>query len=45
MTQTATLPWEAKRTDETRQIEEVLRKAGFDQVEPLATIRRRSESE
>jgi hypothetical protein len=33
MTQTATLPWEAKRTDETRQVEEVLRQAGFDQVD------------
>jgi hypothetical protein len=33
MTQTATLPWEAKRTDETRHVEEVLRQAGFDQVD------------
>jgi hypothetical protein len=29
---TAALPWEAKRTDETRHIEEILRKEGFDQV-------------
>ena len=33
MTQTAALPWEAKRTDETRHVEDVLRKAGFDQVD------------
>ena len=33
MTQTATIPWEAKRTDETRQVEEVLRKAGFNRVD------------
>src|SRR6266436_2725348 len=25
--------WEAKRTDETRQVEEVLRRAGFDQAD------------
>lgn len=29
MTATATVHWEAMRTDETRQVEEVLRKAGF----------------
>ena len=32
MTQATALPWEAKRTDETRQVEEILRKAGFDYV-------------
>ena len=33
MTNTSSLPWEAKRTDETFNIEEVLRKAGFEQVD------------
>jgi len=33
MTTTAAPPWESKRTDETRQVEEVLRKAGFAQVD------------
>lgn len=33
MTATATLPWEAKRTDETRKVEDVLRKAGFEKVD------------
>ena len=33
MIQTTSPRWEAKRTDETRQVEKVLRKAGFDQVD------------
>jgi hypothetical protein len=33
MTQTTAHGWEAKRTDETRHVEEVLRNAGFDQVD------------
>ena len=33
MIQTTSPRWEAKRTDETRQVEEVLRKAGFDRVD------------
>ena len=33
MIQTASTRWEAKRTDETRQVEEYLRNAGFDQVD------------
>lgn len=33
MTNTSTLPWEGKRTDETRRIEDLLRKAGFKQVD------------
>ena len=33
MTETTAAPWEAKRTDETRQVEEVLRKAGFEKVD------------
>ena len=33
MTNTAALPWEAKRTAETRQVEDVLRKAGFATVD------------
>ncbi len=32
MTQTVAPRWEAKRTDETRLVEDVLRRAGFDQV-------------
>ena len=32
MTNTTAPAWEAKRTPETRQVEEVLRRAGFDQV-------------
>jgi hypothetical protein len=33
MIQTTSPSWEAKRTDETRHVEEFLRKAGFDQVD------------
>jgi hypothetical protein len=33
MIDTPALPWQAKRTDETRQVEEVLRKAGFETVD------------
>jgi len=33
MTQTAIPLWEAKRTNESRQVEELLKKAGFDQVD------------
>ena len=33
MTSTFAPPWEAKRTDETRHVEEVLRKAGFEKVD------------
>jgi hypothetical protein len=33
MTNTSTAPWQAKRTDETRRVEEVLRKAGFETVD------------
>ena len=33
MTQTPTRPWEAKRTDETRNVENILKKAGFDRVD------------
>ncbi len=33
MSSTFAPPWEAKRTDETRNVEEVLRKAGFEQVD------------
>ena len=33
MTNTTAPAWEAKRTDETRQVEEVLKQAGFDQVD------------
>jgi hypothetical protein len=33
MTQTTAPRWEAKRTDETRHVEEILRNAGFDQVD------------
>ena len=33
MTNTFTPPWEASRTDETRQVEEVLRRGGFQQVD------------
>jgi hypothetical protein len=33
MTNTTAAAWQAKRTDETRQVEEVLRQAGFNQVD------------
>jgi len=33
MTNPFTPPWDGKRTDETRQVEEVLRGAGFQQVD------------
>lgn len=33
MTETSAPPWELKRTEETRQVEEVLRKAGFATVD------------
>lgn len=33
MTPTMAPRWEAKRTDETRKVEEVLRSAGFDRVD------------
>lgn len=33
MTSTFAPAWEAKRTDETRNVEEVLRKAGFERVD------------
>jgi hypothetical protein len=33
MTITSATRWEAKRTDETRQVESVLQKAGFEQVD------------
>ena len=33
MTNTSAPVWEAKRTDETRQVEEVLRNAGFEKVD------------
>jgi stress-induced morphogen len=33
MTQTTSRGWEAKRTDETRGVEDALRKAGFDSVD------------
>ncbi|MBL8864172.1 MAG: hypothetical protein KF873_14415 [Gemmataceae bacterium] len=33
MTATATGNWEAMRTDETRHVEDVLRRAGFDRVD------------
>ena len=33
MTQAIARPWEAKRTDESRQVEDVLRQAGFAQVD------------
>lgn len=33
MTTTTSRPWESKRTDETRQVEDVLRKAGFAEVD------------
>src|SRR5207253_1037115 len=33
MTNTTAPAWEAKRTDETRQVEEVLKRAGLDQVD------------
>jgi hypothetical protein len=33
MTNTTTSRWEAKRTSETRQVEDVLRKAGFGKVD------------
>ena len=33
MTTTFTPAWQSKRTDETRQVEEVLRNAGFEKVD------------
>ena|SRR5437868_3721321 len=33
MTNTTASRWEAKRTDETRQVEDALRKAGFEKVD------------
>src|SRR5882724_4476442 len=33
MINTSTPRWEAKRTDETREVEDILRKAGFEQVD------------
>ena len=33
MTNTTAPAWQAKRTDETRQVEETLKRAGFDQVD------------
>lgn len=43
MTQTTVYSWEAKRTDETRAVEELLKKAGFERVDAyrynLASIR------
>ena len=33
MTKTSAATWAAKRTDETRKVEEVLRSAGFEQVD------------
>lgn len=33
MTDTIAPAWEAKRTDDSRQVEEILRKAGFEQVD------------
>ena len=33
MTQTTVARWDAKRTDETRHVEEVLRNAGFEKVD------------
>lgn len=33
MTNTTLPVWEAKRTDETRQVEDLLRKAGFEKVD------------
>jgi hypothetical protein len=33
MTNTSAPPWDTKRTDETRQVEDVLRKAGFATVD------------
>jgi stress-induced morphogen len=33
MTNTSTMPWETKRTDETRHVEDLLRQAGFQQVD------------
>lgn len=33
MTNDVTTPWEAKRTDETRQVEDVLRNGGFQQAD------------
>lgn len=33
MTQTVAPRWEARRTDETRSVEEALRRAGFDRVD------------
>ena len=46
MTNTSSPPWETKRTDETRLVEDVLRKAGFATVDAYrynsASIRVRS---
>ena len=33
MTTASALPWEAKRTDETRNVEQVLRNAGFEKAD------------
>jgi hypothetical protein len=33
MTNATALPWEAKRTDETRHVEDTLRQAGFETVD------------
>ena len=33
MTSTSAPPWEAKRTDETRRVEDVIRQAGFETVD------------
>ncbi|MEX1098399.1 MAG: hypothetical protein WED34_20305 [Planctomycetales bacterium] len=33
MTSASATRWETKRTDETRQVEEILREAGFEQVD------------
>ena len=33
MTSTSARHWESKRTDETRHVEEILRRAGFEQVD------------
>ena len=33
MTNMSALPWESKRTDETREVEEALRKAEFERVD------------
>jgi|ERR1700733_14495352 hypothetical protein len=33
MTKATAAPWEAKRTDETRKVEDVLKQVGFEQVD------------